>query len=168
MTNGQSRLQEFLGVKKRALEKQLAPRRKMLEMVSRASAVARLKEAGLIPKNWKPATRRGGRKTLAAEKQRLYLIGCTLTEQFGKFDAGFKLLRQLKIIHGNDQNALRSELAKRHFAPKEIAALLDARTPMGAAKRFVAQSLANSKHPNGLSLPTIHSAYSRYLKILKT
>jgi hypothetical protein len=147
MTNGQSRLLEVLGVKERALEKQMSPRRKMLEMVSRASTVARLEEAGLISTDWydataasphkKPATRRGGRKRLAVEKQRFYVIGCAVDEQFRKFGPAFKVLRELKIIDGNGNlNALRSELAKRRFAPKEIDVLLHARTPMGAAKSF--------------------------------
>ena len=179
MTNGQSRLLEVLGVKERALEKQMSPRRKMLEMVSRPSTVARLEEAGLISTDWydataasphkKPATRRGGRKRLAVEKQRFYVIGCAVDEQFRKFGPAFKVLRELKIIDGNGNlNALRSELAKRRFAPKEIDVLLHARTPMGAAKRFIAQSLTNRKHRNGLSLQTIHSCHSRYLKVLKT
>lgn len=173
MTNGQSRLLDVLGVGERALEKQLAPRRKMLEMFFTPSSLARLKKMGLIPTaaellRKKTAVKRGGRKKLASDKQRFYLVGRTVDEQFGKFDPAFKLLRTLKAADGNwDSNELRSELAKRRFTPREIDALLRARTPMGATKRFVAQSLASPKHPNGLSLQTIHSCYSRYLKVLK-
>ena len=158
-----SRLLDVLEVKKRRLEEITALRRRMLEKTSSASTLTRR----LLP-NKKPAKTRIGRKRLASEKQHFYLIGCAVDEQFRKFDPAFKLLRQLKIIHGNDLNTLRNELAKRHFAPKEIDALLYARTPMGAAKTLVAHSLANPKHPNGLSLQTIHSSYSRYLRVLKT
>lgn len=178
MTNSQSRVIDVRRVKERErLWIIISPQGKMLDKISSPSILTSLKLMGFIPTNWeypaaasshkKRATTGGGRKRLATEKRRFYLIGCAVDQQFRKFDPAFKLLRELKIVHGNDLSALRSELARRRFAPSEIDALLHARTPMGAAKRFVAQSLANAKHPTGLSLRTIHSCYSRYLKALK-
>jgi hypothetical protein len=105
----------------------------MLEMVSRASTVARLKEARLIPSNWsdpaaalarkKPAAKHGGRKRLPSEKQRFYLVGRTIDEQFRNFAPAFKLLRTLRATDGNG-DSLRIELTKRHLTPLEIDALL--------------------------------------------
>jgi hypothetical protein len=147
------------------------PRRRILEMFSSASLVARIKQEGLIAAKWndpaagsphKSATKRGGRKKLASEKQRFYLIGRAVDDQFRKFDPAFKLLRELKIIDQNwELDALRSEFAKHRFTPKEIDAVLQARKPMSAAKRFVAKTL-------GLSLQTVKSCYSRYVKVLKS
>ena len=154
-----------------------SPQRGMF--VSRASILASLNHAGSQARIWKnlatvwplkkPATTGGGRKRLATEKQRFYVIGRSVDQMFPRLESAFRLLKELKITNANwDLNACRIKLAKHHFTPKEIDALLHARTPMGAAKRFVAQSLANAKHPNGLSLQTINSCYSRYLKALKS
>src|SRR5215472_531348 len=49
-------------------------------------------------------------------------------------------------------------------APKEIDAVLQARTPMGAAKRYIARTYTRPAHPNGISLKTVNSCYSRYFK----
>ena len=178
MSNGQSRFLEVLGVKERALKKQLAPKRKMLEM-SRASTVARAKEAGLIPTNRndiaaalagkKPAAKHGGRKRLSTDKRRFYMIGCLVEQMFPRFESAFKISKELKITNGSwDLNSLRSELAKHRYVPKEIDAVLTARTPMGAAKRFVARSLTSRAYPSGISLQTVSSCYSRYLQALKS
>jgi hypothetical protein len=179
MTNGQSRLLDVLLVKERALERLRSPQRKMLEIVSMASTIARLKQAGLIPPNWndpgaasahkKSATPRGGRKRIATERQRFYLIGLAVDQQFRKFEPAFKLLRELKIIGGNfDVNELRSILLRYSLTTKEIETVLQARTPRGAAKRFVAKSLTSHKYPSGISLGTVNSSYSRYLKALQS
>jgi len=179
MTNGQSRLLDVLLVKERALETLRSPQRKMLEMVSMASTIARLKQAGLIPPNWndpgaasahkKSATTRGGRKRLATERQRFYLIGLAVDQQFRKLEPAFKLLRELKITGVHSYvNELRSSLLRYNLNTNEIEAVLQARTPKGAAKRFVAKSLTNRAHPNGISLQTVNSCYSRYLKALES
>lgn len=151
----------------------------MLNKVSSASILASFKLPNLRATNSndpaaatphkKRATTGGGRKRLTTEKRRFYLIGCAVDEQCRKFGPAFKFLRELKIIDSNcDLNACSIELAKHRFTPTEIEAVLQARTPMGAAKRFIAKSLTSHKHPNGLSLETISSCYSRYLKALKS
>jgi hypothetical protein len=173
MTDSQWRYLDVLDVKRRKLEEMLSVKRTALAKVSvSASVLARFKpptppvtnrnDASATSPHKRPATTRGGRKRLATEKQRFYLIGRTVNQKLDQFEAAFRLLKELKTINGNwDLDALRRELAKRHFDPKEIHALLHARTPMSAAKRFVAQSLSRS-------LQTINSCYSRYLKVLKS
>jgi hypothetical protein len=180
VTINRSWLSDVLEVKERKLEEMLSFKRTMLANVSASAlALARVTQVAPTATKWndaaatsphkKLATMRGGRKKLATEMRRFYLIGCSVDQQFRRFESAFRLLKKLKIISGNwDQNAHRSELAKSQFGPKEIDALVHARTQMGAAKRFVAQSLSSRKHPNGLSLQTINSCYSRYLKTLKS
>jgi hypothetical protein len=173
-----SMLLDVLEVKKGRLEALALSRRRLLEMFSSASLLARIKQEGIIATNRNDpvaasphtkSAKRGGRKRLASEKQRFYLIGRAVDEQFCKFDRAFKLLREVKIIDPNwDLNALRSELAERYFTSKESDAVLQSRTPLGAAKRFVAKTLASRAHPNGISLQTVNSCYSRYLKVLKS
>jgi hypothetical protein len=86
-----------------------------------------------------------------------------------RFVSAFRVSKEFKLANGNwDVNTLRSELARHQFASKEIDAVLQARTPMGAAKRFTAKSLTSRTHPNGISLQTVNSAYSRYLKVLES
>jgi hypothetical protein len=176
-----------LGVKERKLEEMMSPKRKIEEMMSskrtalanilRSSAHARVMPAS-SPKlssndaakapPLKKTVRGGGRKRLAIEERRFYVIGCAVDERFRKFEPAFRLMRELKAINRNwNLNTLRSRLSKLDFDPREIDAVLQARTPRGAAKRFVAQSLASRKNPNGLSLQTINSCYSRYLKAVK-
>jgi len=162
MTKGQSRLQEFLGVKKRALEEQLAPRRKMVEI---------LKQAGVIPRNWtdpalavllkKFTTSRGGRSRIATDKQRFYLIGSSVDQVIPRFESAFTFLKQLKVNGNSDLNTYRTELSKIKLTYDEIDSVLLARMPRGAAKRFVAKSLR-------ISLSTVNSCYSRYLKASKS
>lgn len=180
MTIGRLWSSDVLEVKKRKLEEMLSHKRTMLaNMSASALAFARFKPAAPTATEWnhaaaasphrKLATMRGGRKRIATEKRRFYMIGCSVDQQFRRFELAFRLLKKLKIINGNlDLNAYRSELTKHRLTPKEIDALLNARTQMGAAKRFVAQSLSNREHPNGLSLQTISSCYSRYLRELKS
>jgi hypothetical protein len=176
VTNGESRVLEVLGVKKRKLEEITSFRRRILDRVSSAAILARLQREGLLPgKNpaatppKKSANTRGGRKRLAIEKQRFHMIGFAVDEVLPRFEAAFKLMRALKIANGNwEASALRNELAKQDLTSKGIDAVIQARTPMSAAKRFVAKSLTSRKHPNGLSLQTICSSYSRYLKALRS
>jgi hypothetical protein len=180
MTNSRSWVLDVLEVKKRKLGEMLSLKRTMLANMSVSPrALARFKPAALTATNWidasaasphwKLATTRRGRQRVATEKRRFHMIGCSVDEQFRRFEPAFRLLKESKIINGDwDLNAHRRELAKHNFAPREIDALLHARTQMGAAKRFVAQILSNRKHPNGLSLQTVHSCYSRYLKVLKS
>lgn len=173
MTNNEWRFLDVFGVKERKLEWITSPRRKMLEQVSSAYVLARLKVSGSISPaaspHKKPATRGGGRKRLVTEDQRFYLIGRSVDQQLPKFEFVFKLLRELKILGGDgDLNVLRSGLTKHHFTQNEIDIVIQARTPMGSAKRFVAKSLTSRAHPNGISLQTVNSAYSRYLKALKS
>jgi hypothetical protein len=178
MSNSHSRLLDVFDVKKRKLEEMVSSRRRVLEMFSSASLLARIKQEGLIAGKWndpaaasphKSAATRGGRKRLPSEKQRFYIIGRAVDEQFHKFDRAFKLLRELKIIDQNwDLDTLRSKLEKRNFTQKEIDAVLQSRTPLVAAKRFVAKCLTSHKHPSGISLQTVSSCYSRYLKALKS
>jgi hypothetical protein len=126
-------------------------------------------DAAAKPPHETRTTTRGGRKRLATEKQRFFEIGCAVDEQFPKFQSAFRLLRTLKVTNRNlDPNELRTELIKYQLTYNQITALLNARTSMGAAKRFIAQSLTSRNHPNGLSLQTINSCYSRYLKAVKT
>jgi len=121
------------------------------------------------PPHKKFPTTRGGRKKLVTEKQRFYMIGCSVDQIFSRFESAFRVSKEFKIANGNwDVNTLRSELVRHHFASKEIDAALQARTPMGAAKRFVAKSLTSRAHPNGISLQTVNSCYSRYLKALES
>ncbi len=176
MANSLSWVSDVLDVKRRKLEEMRLPMQRMLANMSvSACALAHFKPPPSPATNWtdaaatsqpeKRAKTRGGRKRLATEKQRFYLIGCSVDQAFHRFESAFRLLKKLKISDGNwDLNAYRNELAKRHFASKEIDALLQARTPMSAAKRFVARSLSNPMHPNGLRLQMVHSCYSRYLK----
>ena len=120
------------------------------------------------PHKKSPATR-GGRRRLATERQRFYLIGLAVDQQFRKFEPAFKLLRELKITSDNwDVNELRIKLLRYNLPINEIEAVLQARTPRGAAKRFVAKSLTSRNHPNGISLQTVNSCYSRYLKVLES
>jgi hypothetical protein len=180
MTNSRSWILDVLEVKQRKLEEILSPKRTMLANLSiSASVLARFKPPASPATNWndasatpphkKPPTTRGGRKRLATEKQSFYMIGYLVDQRFRQLESGFLLLKQLKFIHPTwDLNAYRSELAKHRLAPKEIEALLNARTLRGAAKRLVAQSLSSNEHPNGLSLRTIQSYHSRYLKTLKS
>ena len=122
-----------------------------------------------VPPHKKSSTTRGGRKKLVTEKQRFYLIGRSVDQMFSRLESAFRVSKEFKLANGNwDVNTLRSELAKHQFTPKEIDALLQARTPMGAAKRFVAKSLTSRAHPNGISLQTVNSCYSRYLKALES
>jgi hypothetical protein len=117
----------------------------------------------------KSATTRGGRKRLATEKQRFYMIGCSVDQMFSRFESAFRVSKEFKLANGNwEVNTLRSELVRHQFSSKEIDAVLQARTPMGAAKRFVAKSLTSRAHPNGISLQTVNSCYSRYLKALES
>ena len=119
------------------------------------------------PPHKKSPTTRGGRKRLATEKQRFYMIGCLVDQMLPRFESAFRVSKELKLVKGNwELNTLRSELAKHHFTSTEIDAVLQARPPMGAAKRFVAKSLTSRNHPNGISLQTVNSCYSRYLKSL--
>jgi len=178
VTNSESRVLEVFGVKKRKLEETTSLRWRMLDKVSSASILARLEREGLLPWNnpaatppKKSANTRGGRKKLAIEKQRFHMIGLMVDEASPRFESAFRLKRELKIANGNwdgSTTILRNELAKHNLTSKQIDAVLQARTPMGAAKRFVAKSLTSRKHPNGLSLQTINSSYSRYLKGLKS
>jgi len=180
VTNSQWRVRDVLDVKQRKLEELRSVKRTMLANVSvSASVLARFKPPAPPATNWnnasvtspheKPATTRGGRKRLATEKQRFYIIGCSVDQQFRQFESAFRRLKELKIINRDwDLNAYRSELAKHHLTPKEIDALIHARTPMSAAKRFIAQTLSSPKHPNGLRLQTVNSCYSRYLNLLKS
>jgi hypothetical protein len=162
MTKGQSRLQKVLGVKERALEEQLAPRRKMVEI---------LKHAGVIPRNWtdpalallpkKSAKSRGGRSKIATDKQRFYMIGSLVDQMVPRFESAFTFLKQLKVNGNSDLNTYRTELSRIQLTHDEIDSVLQARTLMGAAKRFVAKSLR-------ISLSTVFSCYSRYLKASKS
>jgi hypothetical protein len=84
-------------------------------------------------------------------------------------ESAFRVSKEFKLANGNwDVNTLRSELVRHQFTSKEIDAVLQARTPMGAVKRFVAKSLTSRNHPNGISLQTVNSCYSRYLKVLES
>ena len=135
-------------------------------------AVACPKEAGLItadrydagavlPKT-NPATRRGGRKKLATDKQRFYQIGSSVDQMVPRFESAFTFFKQLKVTSGNsDLNTYRMELSKTKLTYDEIDSVLQAHTPRGAAKRFVAKSLR-------ISLSTVNSCYSRYLKASKS
>ena len=163
MTNSQSRVLDLLETKKRKLEWITASRQRMLENVSSASVLVRLKRVGIIP------TTRRGRKKLATDKRRFYMIGCAVDQMFSRLESAFRISKELKIANGNwDLSTLRSELAKHLFTPTEIDAVLQSRTRMGAAKRLVAKSLTSRAHPNGISLQTVNSCYSRYLKALES
>jgi DNA-binding PadR family transcriptional regulator len=179
MTDSRWRILEVLEVKKRALEEMTSLRWRALEKVSSASLLARLKQEGLIATKWndpaaasphkKSATTRGGRKRLATENQRFYLIGGLVDQMFSRLESAFRISKEFKLANGNwDVNTLRSELARHKFTPKEIDAVLQARTPMSATKRFVAKSLTSRAHPNGISLQTVNSCYSRYVKALES
>jgi hypothetical protein len=118
------------------------------------------------PPHKKYPTTRGGRKRLPTEKQRFYLIGRSVDQMFSRLESAFRVSKEFKLANGNsDVNTLRSELVRHQFTSKETEAVLQARTPMGAAKRFVAKSLTSRNHPNGISLQTVNSCYSRYLKV---
>ena len=154
-----------------------SPQRGMF--VSRASILASLNQAGSQARIWKnlatvwplkkPATTGGGRKRLATEKQRFYVIGRSVDQMFPRLESAFRLLKELRITSANsDLNTLKNELLKRKINHQEVDAVLQAKTPMSAAKRFVAKSLTSLGHPNGISLQTINSCYSRYLKALKS
>ena len=121
------------------------------------------------PPHKKSAMKRGGRKRLAMEKQRFYMIGCSVNQMFSRLESAFRVSKEFKLANGNwDVNTLRSELVRHQFTSKEIDAVLQARTPMGAAKRFVAKSLTSRAHPNGISLQTVNSCYSRYVNVLES
>ena len=59
-----------------------------------------------------------------------------------------------------EPNALRKQLMKHVFDTKEVDALLNSRTPTGTAERYVILLRRGKK----LSLQTVRSSYSRYLK----
>src|SRR4029077_15721427 len=89
-----SMLLDVLEVKKGRLEALALSRRRLLEMFSSASLLARIKQEGIIATNRNDpvaasphtkSAKRGGRKRLASEKQRFYLIGRAVDEQFCKF-----------------------------------------------------------------------------------
>lgn len=101
------------------------------------------------------ATTRGGRKKVATEKQRFYMIGSLVDQMFSRFESAVTFLKQLKVNGNSDLNTYRTELSKLKFTPDEIDSVLQARTPRGATKRFVAKSLR-------ISLSTVNSCYSRY------
>lgn len=103
----------------------------------------------------------GGRKRVATERQRFYMIGCAVDQNVHRFELDFELLRELKSDGMWEPNALRKELMKNSVDSKEIDALLISRTPMGAAKRYVTQHLLGNK----VSLQTVRSSYSRYSKV---
>ncbi len=103
----------------------------------------------------KSATTRGGRKRLATEKQRFYMIGCLVDQMFSRFESAFTFLKRLKVNGNSDLNTHRTELLRFQLTQDEIDCVLQARTLRGAAKRFVAKSLR-------ISLSTVNSCYSRY------
>jgi hypothetical protein len=108
------------------------------------------------PPHKKSPTTRGGREKLATEKQRFYMIGCLVDQMFPRFESAFSFLKQLKVINRNsDLNTYRTELSKLKLTHDEIDSVLQAGTPRGAAKRFVAKTLR-------ISLSTVSSCYSRY------
>jgi|SRR5215472_13684558 len=93
MRNSQSRiLDDLLGVKERAPERMMSPKRRILEKYSSASLLARLRREGVITRkpndpvatspHKKSPTTRGGRKRLATEKQSFYIIGYLVDQMF--------------------------------------------------------------------------------------
>ena len=158
---------DVLEVKKRKLEWITSSKREALEKLSRISPLTRLEQEGIIatkrndPVAASPHKKRGGRKRLATEKQRFYMIGCFVDRMFSRFESAFAFLKQLKVNGNSDLNTYRTELLKLKFAPNEIDCVLQARTPRAAAKRFVAKSFR-------IRLSTVNGAYSRYLKASKS
>ena len=128
-----------------------------------ASSVESVHAETNIPSE-KLSRRPGGRPRLAVEDQCFYTIGCSVEQEFPRCKRGFELRR--KVTNGGilDLNALRKEMKKERFSEVEIESVLIKRTPMGAAKYVVARQLSSEKKPNGLSLRTVHSAHSRYLR----
>jgi len=129
----------------------------------RVSMVENHHDASKIPSE-KPSRRLGGRPRLAVEDQSFYKIGRSVEQEFLRCERGFELRRKLTNGGVLDLNALRKEMKKERFSEVEIESVLIARTPMGAAEYFVARQLYSEKKPNGLSLRTVHSAHSRYLR----
>jgi hypothetical protein len=173
MTNNEWRSSQVFGGKERMLEWVTSPRRRALEQVTSGYARSLLRVMSSIPAGATPPTKRaprsGGRKRLAKEKQRFYMIGRSVDQMFPRLESAFRLLKELRITSANsDPNTLKNELLKRKINYQEIDAVLQAKTPMGAAKRFVGKSLTSRAHPNGISLQTVNSCYSRYLKALKS
>jgi hypothetical protein len=97
----------------------------------------------------------GGRPRLAVKDQKFSEIGRLVGEEVVKCERGFRLLRRSRSDGIGDLNALRNELSKNRFSAVEIEALLEARTPKGAAKLVVAKKM-------GLHPATVHSYCSRF------
>jgi hypothetical protein len=113
-----------------------------------------------IPLKQLAARNVGGRKQLVTEQQRFFMIGRSVDQKIHRFESGFALLKTLKIGGVWESNAQRKALTKHFYNSKEIEALLISRTPRGAAKRYVTEYVLENK----VSLQTVRSSYSRYLK----
>jgi len=167
-------------VRKRKAEVNLLSPADLLKILGPAaldesSAFVPLKELPILSTKLAPSTvensrdaastsrRPGGRRRLGLKEKIFFRIGRMIEDEFPRCERGFKLLRRLRNDGILDLETLRKELHKGEFSAAEIGALLAARTAMGATKVVVAKSRSTPTKPNGLSLRTVHSYYSRYL-----
>jgi hypothetical protein len=121
----------------------------------RVSMVENSHDAVNIPPE-KSTRKLGGRPRLAVKDQKFSKIGRLVEEEAVQCERGFGLLRRSRNDGIRDLNALRNELSKNRFSAVEIEALLEARTPKGAAKLVVAKNM-------DLNPATVHSYCSRFL-----